>query len=124
MAHRVGVAIFVLLAVVLLVIGISGEEGPVGEESLLDALTAADPSDLQDQIALRGTAVLGMVIFSLGVTLGGLRRGQRWAWWVLWYWPVFFVLHALAFDTYVPDIPFAILGAVALALTWRDGGTA
>jgi hypothetical protein len=117
MARQMGVAILVLLAGILFMIGMSGDKGPVGEGSVVEALSNANPSALQQEIALRGTAVLGMVIFSLGVTLWGLRRGHRWAWWVLWYWPIFFVLHVLAFHTYVPDIPFAILAAVALVLT-------
>ena len=117
MALRFGVGIFVLLSLVLLVIGLSGEQGPVGEDAPIPAMFAADPNELDQERALRGTAMLGMAVFGLGLALGGLRNRQRWAWLSLWYWPVFFVLHVIAFGTYVPDSPFAVLAIIGLVLT-------
>lgn len=119
MGFRIGVGIFVLLPLVLLMIGLSGEAGPVGEDAPLPAVFASTPDELDQERALRGTTVLGMVVFGLGLALGGLRNSQRWAWYCLWYWPIFFVLHVIAFDTYIPDIPFAVLAIAGLVLTRR-----
>lgn len=119
MGFRIGVGIFVLLPLVLLMIGLSGEEGPVGEDAPIPAVFASTPDELDQERALRGTTVLGMGVFGLGLALGGLRNSQRWAWYCLWYWPIFFVLHVIAFDTYIPDIPFAVLAIAGLALTRR-----
>lgn len=118
MAFRAGIAIFVFLPLLLLVIGMSGSEGPAGSDAPVPAMFQSDPSALDQERALRGSAVLGMVIFGLGAALGGLRARQRWAWLCLCFWPVFFVLHVIAFDTVVPDVPFAVLALIALALTW------
>ena len=55
------------------------------------------------------------VILTVAVTLTAFRRGERWAWMVLWVWPAFFVVHgALVFPV---DFVFAALGAAALMVT-------
>jgi hypothetical protein len=72
------------------------------------------PHDAQFLVA---TAAAVMMVLGLGVILGGLRRGQRWAWLVLWYYPVFFLIHVYAFGTLIPDGIFAVLAAVSLLVT-------
>jgi hypothetical protein len=117
--ERYAWAVFVLLAVVLLLIGLSGPQGPVGPGSPIHAFGISNPTLLDIEIRFRGTVVLGMVIFSLAITLFSFRRGERWAWFALWYWPLFFLLHVAAFGTWLPDVPFAILAAGSLLLSMR-----
>lgn len=111
--------VFVLLALVLLVIGLSGPQGPVGPGTPLNAFGIAHPTALDIEMRLRGTVVLGMVIFSLAISLFAFRKGERWAWFALWYWPLFFLLHVAAFGTWVPDLPLALLAAGTLLLSMR-----
>lgn len=106
-------------AVLLFFIGLSGENGPFGPGSVIHAFTSSQATDEVLQLRMQGTAVLGMVLFSLFITYGGFRLGQRWAWYALWYWPVFFILHIMAFDTWIPDLPLAILSGIALLLPYR-----
>ena len=109
--------VFVLLALVLLLIGLSGPEGPAGPGTPLRAFATSSPSDLDLDLRFRGTVVLGMVIFSLVITVFAFRGGAKWAWFALWYWPLFFLLHVAAFGTWLPDLPFALLAAGALVLS-------
>lgn len=106
-------------AILLFVIGLSGENGPFGPGSVIDAFMSAQTTDEVLQLRMQGTAVLGMVLFSLFITYGGFRLGQRWAWYALWYWPLFFILHIVAFGTWIPDLPLAILSVIALILPYR-----
>src|SRR5687768_6015816 len=79
-------------AVLLLIIGLSGESGPFGPGSVIDAFMSSQITDEVELLRMRGTAVLGMVLFSLFITYGGFRLGQRWAWYALCYWPLFLIL--------------------------------
>lgn len=64
-----------------------------------------------------GMLALGLAAFTISVTLTGFRRGERWAWWPLWFWPAFFVTSAL--DDWHGAWVFAPMGAVtAAALLW------
>jgi hypothetical protein len=119
LAERYAWVVFVLLALVLLLIGLSGSQGPMGPGSPVGAFGIANPTELDLDIRFRGTVVLGMVIFSLAITAFPFRSGQRWAWFALWYWPLFFLLHVAAFGTWLPDLPFAILAAGSLLLSTR-----
>jgi hypothetical protein len=109
--------LFVIIPLLLLVIGLSGPQGPVGPGTPIAAFGVAHPSEIDLELRFRGTVVLGMVVFSLATTLFSFRKGARWAWFTLWAWPVFFLLHLAAFDTWVPDLPLAILAAVVLGLS-------
>lgn len=106
-------------AVLLLVIGLSGENGPFGPGSVIDAFMSAQTTDEVLLLRMRGTAVLGMVLFSLFITYGGFRLGQRWAWYALCYWPLFLILQSVAFDSWIPNLPLIILSTVALILPYR-----
>jgi hypothetical protein len=117
--ERYAWVVFVLLALVLLLIGLSGPQGPVGPGSPIHAFGISDPSVLDIDLRFRGTLVLGMVLFSLAVTLFAFRKGERWAWFALWYWPLFFLLHVAAFGTWLPDLPIAVLAAGSLLLSMR-----
>jgi hypothetical protein len=68
-----------------------------------------------DQQLLLSTYAAAAAVLSLAVTLVPFRRGERWAWTVLWVWPAFFVVHGLAFFAF--DFVFAALGVIALLVT-------
>lgn len=106
--------VFVLLSVLLLLIGLSGPEGPVGSDTPVGAFLSGDNSETGLALKFRGTVVLGMALFGIAIAVFGLRRQHAWAWWFSWYWPVFFALHTVAFGTVVPDLPLAIVAALTL----------
>jgi len=56
-----------------------------------DALQAADPGagNLIDyQVRASGAWLLLLGIFSLAISMTALRRGERWAWYAMWVWPL------------------------------------
>jgi hypothetical protein len=56
-----------------------------------DALQAADSgaANLIDyQVRASGAGLLLLGIFSLAVSVTALRRGERWAWYAMWVWPL------------------------------------
>jgi hypothetical protein len=74
--------------------------------------------DVEEQ-TLVGTFGAGMGIFSLAIILTAYRRGERWAWFVLWYYPIFFIIHIIALGTVIPDLVFLILSVLGLVLPIR-----
>jgi uncharacterized membrane protein HdeD (DUF308 family) len=42
-----------------------------------------------------GVASIGMGLFGVMITVNAYRRGDRWAWFTLWYYPVFWIAHFL-----------------------------
>jgi hypothetical protein len=56
-----------------------------------DALQAADPgaANLIDyQVRASGAWLLLLGLFSLAISVTALRRGDRWAWYAMWVWPL------------------------------------
>jgi hypothetical protein len=111
--------VFVVLSVLLLLIGLSGPEGPTAAGTPAGAFASGDNSEIGLALKFRGTVVLGMALFGIAIAVFGLRRQQPWAWWISWYWPAFFLLHTLAFGTVVPDLPLAIIAALALLASFQ-----
>lgn len=111
--------VFLLITLVLALVGFSGEEGPVGPGSVLHAFQTSDVSEDVLDLRFRGTVLGGMIIFGLAVLFGGFRKGERWAWYAMWYYPVFFVLHIIAFGTVMPDAIFLLLSLLGLILPYR-----
>jgi hypothetical protein len=93
--------VFLLFALLLTLFGIFPgswfEEGVDGETALLTATFAA--------VA---------VVLTVAVAVTAFRQGEPWAWWAFWVWPLFFVVHGIAF--FVVDFVFAALGVAALAM--------
>lgn len=58
-----------------------------------------------------------MAIFGGAISLIPFRRDEKWAWWILWYFPVFFVVHVIVLGTLLPDLFLAILSVLALLLS-------
>lgn len=121
------VVILVIMGLLTLVFGVSVL---FIDEPLVDSLSA-EMEPLRTQIetfehdanVLTATFAAGMGVFGLAITLTAFGRGERWAWLVLWYYPVFFVLHVASLGTVVPDLPFAVLSVMALlALAPRTWG--
>jgi hypothetical protein len=40
-----------------------------------------------------GVATTGMGIFGVMITLKAYRRKEKWAWFTLWYYPIFWTIH-------------------------------
>ncbi len=67
-----------------------------------------------------GIYLLGLNIFGLIIILKGYRRGHRWAWYTLWYYPALFIAGALLTPSIASFlIPFAIIYSVGLLLPYR-----
>jgi hypothetical protein len=65
------------------------------------------------------TLLIGMGLFGTAIALRPYRRGEKWAWFVLWYWPVHLVIHSAAFGTYPIDGVLAFVTFLGLALPAR-----
>ncbi len=121
-ANLVPIPYLILLYIptlLLFIIGMSGEEGPLGPGSVIHAFFSAEQNAEITELRLRGSLLLGMVFFSFGLISKGFRKAQRWAWYVLWYWPVFFILHIYAFSTWIPDLPLLLLCLLGLLLPYK-----
>jgi hypothetical protein len=40
-----------------------------------------------------GVATTGMGIFGVMITLKAYKRKEKWAWFILWYYPIFWTIH-------------------------------
>ena len=69
----------------------------------------------RDATLLTTTYAAVAVVLTVAITLHAFRRGEAWAWWALWIWPLFFVVHGVAF--FPVDFVFAALAALALLVT-------
>lgn len=102
-AGRVATIVLVLLSVLMGVIGVSVW------------FATEDPWDRAANV-LVSTFAAGMAILGIAIIVTGFRRREWWAWLVLWYYPIFFVIHALTLGTLIPDGVFAALSVAALLL--------
>jgi uncharacterized membrane protein HdeD (DUF308 family) len=71
-----------------------------------------------------GVALVGMGIFGTVITTTAFRRRERWAWFVLWYYPVFWAAH-LAWTLppgkdHIHQVVFIVLSVIGLLLPVRD----
>jgi hypothetical protein len=115
--------LFLVTLVILLFLS-GGEEGPVAEGSVLHAF-ASSPHFTDEapgsilELRLRGNLLLMVVVLGIAVILGPFRRGERWAWWALCCYPAFFVIHIIAFVTFVIDGIFALICVSSLLVPYR-----
>jgi hypothetical protein len=65
------------------------------------------------------TYMFGTGLLALALVLGPLRRRERWAWAVLWYLPVLFLVHGLALGSFPFDIVPLALATGGLLLMAR-----
>jgi hypothetical protein len=76
----------------------------------------------RDATLLTTTFAAVAVVLTVAVTLNAFRHGHSWAWWALWGWPLFFIVHGVAF--FAVDFAFAAMAALALAVTHPSGTSA
>jgi hypothetical protein len=71
-----------------------------------------------------GVASIGMGSFGLLITTIAYRRRERWAWFALWYYPVFWTAHLLGGlppgKDHVHQVVFIVLSLVGLLLSVRE----
>jgi hypothetical protein len=67
-----------------------------------------------------GVASIGMGLYGLLITLIAYRRRERWAWFALWYYPLFWTAHLLGGlppgKDHVHQVVFILLSLVGLLL--------
>ena len=94
----------------------------VGVAILVFGLIAVMVPASSDPLSLRaiGVASIGMGIFGLLITTIAYRRRERWAWFTLWYYPVFWTAHLVGGlppgREHVHQIVFIVLSLVGLLL--------
>jgi len=69
-----------------------------------------------------GIQFLFLGLFSMAITFTGFRRGEKWAWYTLWLYPLFLGLHSLvilsAYKHPQAGIPMPLIsGTVVLVIT-------
>ena len=75
-----------------------------------------------DRLSLQavGVASIGMGLFGVMITAMAYRRRERWAWFTLWYYPIFWIAHLLGGlppgQEHVHQIVFIVLSLVGLLL--------
>jgi hypothetical protein len=69
----------------------------------------------RDAPLLTSTYAAVAIVLTVAIALTAFRRGERWAWFAFWVWPLFFVIHGAAF--FLVDFLFAAMGVAALVAT-------
>jgi len=87
-------------------------------------IVAAPPVDDAPFLRSIGVASIGMGLFGFLITVMAFRRREPWAWFALWYYPVFWVAHFLAglppgLDQ-IHQIVFIVLSLAGLLLARRQ----
>ena len=71
-----------------------------------------------------GVASIGMGFFGVMITVIAYRRAERWAWFTLWYYPVFWSAHFLGGlppgQDHIHQIVFIVLSLVGLLLPMSE----
>jgi uncharacterized membrane protein HdeD (DUF308 family) len=71
-----------------------------------------------------GAASIGMGLFGIMITLTAFRRRERWAYFSLWYYPVFWAAHLVGNlppgKDHVHQVAFILLSLVGLLLPLGD----
>ena len=67
-----------------------------------------------------GVSSIGMGLFGVMITVIAYRRRERWAWFILWYYPVFWLAHLLGGlppgQDHVHQIVFIVLSLIGLLI--------
>ncbi len=75
-----------------------------------------------DPLSMRadGVASIGMGVFGLMITVSAYRRRERWAWFTLWYYPLFWLAHLLGGlppgQDHIHQIIFILLALIGLLI--------
>ena len=83
----------------------------------------AGPYDLGLVRAL-GIATTGMGFFGTVITLMSYRRQEKWAWFILWYYPIFWTLHLVGGlppgNDHIHQVVFIVISLLGLILPFRQ----
>ncbi|MCD7035090.1 hypothetical protein LRR81_12650 [Metabacillus sp. GX 13764] len=70
-----------------------------------------------------GASTAGMGLFGILITVMSYRKKEKWAWFVLWYYPIFWVFHLLGKlppgNDHVHQIVFIVMSLLGLILPLR-----
>ena len=135
-----------VLFLISIIVGLFGLgdiiQGMSADSAIANSITGVAWGELQEsspkiadlidlQVRSGGGQLITLSILSIAICLAGFRRGERWAWYTLWAWPLFTVL---AFITFLivdrqPDFPppppllsapvFFVVSVLALLLPYR-----
>ena len=71
-----------------------------------------------------GIATAGMGFFGTVITLMSYRRKERWAWNILWYYPIFWTLHLFGGlppgNDHIHQVVFIVISLLGLILPFRQ----
>jgi hypothetical protein len=71
-----------------------------------------------------GVATTGMGIFGVMITLRAYRREEKWAWFTLWYYPIFWTIHLTGGlppgNDHIHQIIFIVISLLGLLLPVRQ----
>ena len=71
-----------------------------------------------------GIATTGMGIFGVMITLRAYRRKEKWAWFTLWYYPIFWTIHLAGGlppgNDHIHQIVFIVISLLGLLLPVRQ----
>jgi hypothetical protein len=83
----------------------------------------ADPTE-EGLMRAIGVATTGMGIFGVMITLMAYRRKEKWAWFTLWYYPIFWTIHLVGGlppgNDHIHQIVFIIISLLGLLLPVRQ----
>lgn len=66
-----------------------------------------------------GYNALGTGVFTILIAATAFRRGEKWAWFAFWYYPVFFLLYALDSWSGMVFLPLLALALIGLIIPFR-----
>jgi hypothetical protein len=98
----------------------------IGVAILAFGLIAATVPTSDDQPLMRanGVASIGLGLFGLLITLIPFRRLERWAWFILWFYPTFWLVHLVGGlppgKEHVHQVVFIVLSLAGLLLPIRQ----
>ena len=61
----------------------------------------------------------GLALLTLFISATSYRRGEKWAWWVFWYWVVFLLLNTLSEWPGILFLPLLLLALSAQLISYR-----
>jgi hypothetical protein len=71
-----------------------------------------------------GVATTGMGIFGIMITLEAFRRKEKWTWFTLWYYPIFWTIHLVGElppgNDHIHQIVFIVISLLGLLLPVRQ----